>query len=164
MGIGEDHDLIARVYRMGGKLVAVPNATVEHRHRSHGTGIARQGFLFGLAHAVLTRRYGPSGLLCTLGGKRLVIRRLPRGWIDVNGFDKKLLFFCLLTLMNPKLVVVLGIYLVWQVWKVRKRAMGHGFSASGWTSIHLLMLLLVKSSSMSLGRLRGGAREKIICL
>jgi len=82
----------------------------------------------------------------------------------VNGFDKKLLFFCLLTLMNPKLVVVLGIYLVWQVWKVRKRAMGHGFSASGWTSIHLLMLLLVKSSSMSLGRLRGGAREKIICL
>jgi glycosyltransferase involved in cell wall biosynthesis len=164
VGIGEDHDILARLYAAGGMLRAVPNAAVAHWHRSDLRGIVRQGFLFGLAQALLTRRHGRNGVLFNVGGREMVLPAPVKGWVEFDSLNKKVVSLLATGLLHPLLLATAPCYLLWQVLKVRRRLHSKGLQTGVSGSFALVFLLLAKTTAMTYGRLRGSLSEKVICI
>lgn len=164
VGIGEDHDILARLYRSGGRLLAIPGGTVVHWHRSTLRGVMRQGFLFGLAHALMTHTHGRRGILVSVGGRELRLPAPGRGWVDLDGLDKKLC--CLLVgaaVCHPLAIVLVG-YLVFQAQKMAGRLRRSGVAPRWWQGWSLVCLMVLKSAAMSAGRMRGAVRNRVLCI
>lgn len=164
VGIGEDHDLLARLYELGGKLKAIPGAIVLHWHRTDLRGLLRQGFLFGLAHALLLRRHGKKRVLINAGGKEFIISCPFRVWLDLDGLDKKVVLLLMLAFVHPTgLLLIMG-YLLWQTKKMGQRLQRKGFKSSLRCNCAMVLLLFCKSGAMTIGRLRGSLSQRVWCI
>ena len=162
-GIGEDHDLLARMYAAGGTLKAVRGAAVRHWHRSTSRGVFRQGFLFGLAHALLLKRHGSAGLLLTIAGRTFTVSMPGKGWIDGNGIDKKIAALLVVAPIFPPAAIVLAAYLLIQYRKIGLRLRKEGFAATHRTTRTCLLLLIIKCFGMTVGCVRGSLMQRVLC-
>lgn len=164
VGIGEDHDILARLYQCGGRLLAIPGATVIHWHRSSLRGVMRQGFLFGLAHALLTRYHGKKGILVSAAGRDFLLPGPWRGWLDFNGLDKKVAILLAGLLIHPLFWAALLAYVLLQAGKMARRLRHREVAVRWWASWAMVGLMLLKSAAMTAGRQRGAIYNRVLCI
>ncbi len=161
---GEDHDLCARVYNAGFKIKYVTNAVINHTHRTNIRGLIKQSFGFGLAHAYLLKKHF----------KRMFILELPkityqnpnfffRAWFNLNLIDKKLILLILIGLLHPLLFSLLLSYLIYLVIGIGKKCRDIRLKTSLLERIGIVLLLIVKSGSMTWGRIYGSCKYRVIC-
>jgi glycosyltransferase involved in cell wall biosynthesis len=164
VGIGEDHDLLARLYQQGGRLRAIPGGTVVHWHRSTLRGILRQGFLFGLAHALLTRYHGRQGILVSAAGREFLLPGPWKGWLDGDGLDKKMAILLACLSIHPLFWAALPAFVLLQVGKMARRLRRRKVEVRWGASWAMVGLMLLKSAAITTGRVRGAARHRVLCL
>lgn len=164
-GIGEDHDLLARLYREGARLLAVPGATIEHWHRSSARGVMRQGFLFGLAHALLLDRHGNGRTVVEFSRFHPTLRTPFNGWISFNAADKRLaLLLAPALFMGPEWLLLLAAYSGLLGASVYRRARRAGYPCGLMRTTALSALLVLKSAAITIGRLRGSLMFRVVCI
>lgn len=164
VGIGEDHDILARLYQCGGRLLAIPGATVIHWHRSSLRGVMRQGFLFGMAHALMTRTHGRHGILLSVAGREYLLPSHHKGWVDFDGLDKKICFLLVGVAICAPLWIVLVGYLVFQAQKMAGRLRRNGMEPHWWHGWSLVCLMVLKSVAMTAGRMWGAVCNRVLCI
>jgi len=163
-GIAEDHDLCKRIYDTGGKLLATPRAKLHHWHRGNLKGIARQGFLFGLAQPLLLGRYGAKGVLLDLWRFQLRIPAPFKGWLNFDLLDKKLFLMFLISLFWHPFFLILPLYFLWFARSVILRAKQKNILMGTFETIPIFLLMLIKAAGMTLGRLTGSFKFKVACV
>ncbi|MBI3582432.1 MAG: glycosyltransferase [Nitrospinae bacterium] len=162
---GEDHDLCARIYKAGYKIKAVPNAVIYHIHRGDLRGLARQSFHFGIAHSVLLKKHFPKGLFIELPRVTYIKEKfgVPL-WINLNSLDKKLFFIFLAGYFIPTILILVPFYFLYHASDIKRRAetldmplpLSEGLIMSG--------LLFIKSFFITIGRIYGSFRKRVICI
>lgn len=162
---GEDHDLCLRIYLAGYGIKCLTNAIIQHVHRSTLIGMMKQAYSFGKVHPWMLGKL-PAGVILVQapfldyqrwGGK-------ARVWIDLNQADKKLLIALMAGwLWWPLWLLPLAcfFYLSISVWRRSRRLK---INLAPWQVPLTVLLLIVKSASLTSGRLLGAARHKVICL
>ena len=164
VGIGEDHDILARLYQHGGRLLAIPDALVIHWHRANLRGILRQGFLFGMAHALMTRYHGRRGILVSLVGREFLLPGCCRGWVDLEGLDKKVAILLVGAAVHPFIGILLLVFVLLQVRKMAERLRCIRAESPWGVSWPLVGLLFLKSAAMTFGRLKGAVSSQVLCI
>lgn len=161
----EDYGLCAKVYRAGWKIRYTPEAIVYHCHRSSLRGMMRQAFGIGKGHPVLLKKYAAGTVILQGPGFRVRKKALPvTAMLDFSGMDKKVFFLGLLGFVQPVFFAVLAVYLVYLVVYLRKKVRQSGFD-SGWGEAgEMVVLLLLKSISISAGRIRGAVACCVLCV
>ena len=164
---GEDHDLCMRIYRMGGRIRSLTNAIVRHIHRSSLEGLVKQSFGFGRSHALMLRKLPGGALLLLAPGVRVVKTDLGlpvRVWCDLNQADKKFLIAVLLGFVWLPLALLVPAYLVYLYISIYRRATQRRAFCTPQTVFAYEGLLLLKSTSMTLGRIYGSLKHRVFCL
>ncbi len=162
---GEDHDLCARIYKAGYKIKAVPNAVIYHIHRSDLKGFIKQSINFGIAHSILLKKHFPWGLF--LEFPRFIYIKENFGipiWINLNSLDKKLFFIFLAGCFIPTILILVPFYFPYHAFDIKRRAetldmplpLSEGLIMSG--------LLFIKSFFITIGRIYGSFRKRVICI
>ena len=162
---GEDYDLCARVYAVGGEIVFSPAVKVTHHHRTTVSGMVRQAFGFGRSHPCLLRRHGPPGLWLELPGRVMHVPRWPvRSCVNVVSADKKVLAIVAAGLLYPPLAGLLIPYGVWLMWRAKEQAAAERHAVSIGTAGILAGCMLAKSFAITIGRCWGSVRYGVVCL
>ena len=164
---GEDHDLCMRIYQTGGRIRSLTNAFVRHIHRNRLRGLVKQSFGFGRAHALMLKRITGGALLVLAPGIRIVKTGLGfpiRLWIDLNQADKKLLLAILLPLAWFPLALLAPAYIAYLYVSIYRRARDRHVPADPQSILAYVALLLLKSASMTLGRMYGSLKHRVFCL
>lgn len=161
---GEDFDLCARVYGDGKQIAYDSAARVAHHHRVTLRGMVRQAFGFGRSHAYLMRRRHLRGLWLQLPGRSVSFERAPvSAWIDLAGADKKLIVSALMGLLYAPLFALPPLYFGWLTLRAHQRARAAGLQPGPAREVALAGLLLLKSASMTAGRIWGSLRYGVLC-
>ena len=163
-GLSDDQDFLARLNQRGGTLWAITGATVLHWHRSSFFSMVHQVYLYGLIHAIVTRQYGKQGILITVWGREFFVPWPVKGWIDFDALDKKIALLLVAGVLDPAAFVLLALYLIVQVAKMKRRVWSKGSETSWGKSAVLLVLLLVKSGAITCGRLWGSLLKRVVCI
>lgn len=160
-----DFDLLAKIYKNKGKLVFLPQAVVEHQHRSTIQAMCRQSYMTGRAHAVLLRRHFPDSWICELPGKTFRGTASPFPvWLNFTSFDKKTLVGLILSGIWTGFIFILGAYFFYLMVQTARKGREEKLSIDIFEHLIFLGLLLAKSCSMTWGRLAGGIRYREFCL
>ena len=162
---GEDHDLCARIYATGHKIKALTHAVVRHRHRTGIRGLVKQSFGFGKSHALGLRKLVPGAFILQL--PLVDIRRIQRGcriWIDGQQADKKVIVAAAAGLVYAPLWFLSFLYFIYLSITITRRGRQRGVEVHAWEAPSMALLLIVKSFSMTLGRLVGSIRHKVLCV
>ncbi len=163
---GEDHDLCRRIYLLGLSIRAVPDAVVLHRHRTSLTGMMRQAFGYGRAHAHALRHFVPGAVIVALPwlGTFHRIESEHRVWLDLGQADKKLLLLAILALSWLPLTILPPAYLARLALSARGRARELGIPLSLVEALSIPLLMVLKAAALTAGRLRGSFRQRVLCL
>ena len=162
---GEDHDLCARIYQRGRVIRYVANGVIHHIHRRSITATWKQAFGFGRVHARLLRKHFTQYVLIELGGSTWRTTRWPlRAWIDLNGADKKLASILIAAALFWPLAALLPAYLCYLSLNIWRRARRERMKVGLAGSAVMAALLLLKSAAMTLGRVWGALRYRVICI
>ncbi len=163
---GEDHALCQAIYASGRKIRAVPDARVHHWHRNTFGKMLRQAFGYGRVHGYELRHLVPGAfivLLPWLGG----IHRIQPGirvWLDFSQADKKALLLLALTGLDPRLSLLLALYLLRLALNARRRARELGIPLPGTLAAAMPFLMIAKSAALTLGRIRGSLAHRVLCV
>jgi len=162
---GEDHDLCARIYQKRHFIKTLTNAVVYHNHRSDIKGMMKQAFGFGKAHALELRKTDPGMWIVQLPGRTLIYNESEsRVWIDLNQAEKKLLGAFIPGILWWPLFFLPLIYFVYLCHSIYRRGKKRKMKVSLAQSPVYVLLLLLKSFSMTVGRLWGSSIYKVICI
>ena len=165
---GEDHDLCLRLYQTGGRIQSLTSASVRHIHRNSLEGLVKQSFGFGRSHALMLKKLPGGAFLLLAPGLRLVKSGLGlpvRVWLDLNQADKKFLLAVLLGLVWLPLSLLVPAYLVYLYASIYRRARDRRAVPCTPQSVFAYEgLLLLKSASMTLGRMYGSLKHRVFCL
>jgi glycosyltransferase involved in cell wall biosynthesis len=162
---GEDHDLCARIYSKGFKIKALDHGVVRHRHRAGIWGLVKQAFGFGRSHALSLKKLVPGGLI--VQAPFIDIRYIGRGyriWIDGHQADKKAALALVAGLVYAPLWWLLLLYLLYLCTTLLRRGRQRGVDVSVGEAPFLALLLVAKAFSMTLGRIAGSIRYKVLCI
>ncbi len=161
---GEDYDLCARLYGRGVKLLYIPEARVEHRHRTSLAGTLRQAFGIGRSHPYLLRRHASRGLWVELPWCHITWPKSPiPAWMDLASADKKVLAIVALGAMYGPLIWLLALLALWLAATVAWRAKRAGVPVNLLAAANLAGLLVLKSAAMTAGRWWGSIRYGALC-
>ena len=161
----EDYDLCARIYEAGYGIQYTPKALVYHKHRNTLKGTWRQGFGFGTGHAVLLKKHFKKLFILDLPRYQIINRKLPVcAWIDLAGADKKILAMLMVGFLWKPLVVLPFLYIGYIGLSIYRRGVKEKMEISLAESPIYAMLLIVKSFSLTLGRLWGSSKNKTVCI
>ncbi len=162
---GEDYDLCARIYKRGYKIHYTTTAIVYHIHRSSLKSTMVQSFGFGKSHALLLDRYFRKYLLIEFGF--LTVRKNKfffNVWINLAAADKKLAYLVALSVFYQPFSFLIVAYFVYLAQRISKKC-GQRNSAAGWLKCFAMAgLLLVKSTSMTMGRVWGALQYGVLCV
>jgi hypothetical protein len=162
---GEDHDLCARIYKAGYCIKTLTNAVVLHNHRTGLRGLIKQSYAYGKSHALSLRSSVPGAFICQ--APMMDIQRIQPGsrvWIDVNQADKKMLVALLAGgLWTPLWVLPLA-YFLYLCASIFRRSKQAGSPIRIHESPLCASLLLLKSASMTTGRLFGSLHHGVLCI
>jgi cellulose synthase/poly-beta-1,6-N-acetylglucosamine synthase-like glycosyltransferase len=161
----EDYDLCARIYGAGFSIRYTTDAVVYHQHRATLKGTWKQSFGFGTGHAALLKNHF----------KRILIIDMPKyvyrssswptsSWIDLAGADKKLILLILLSSMWWPLVGLLVLYLFSLYKNMDLRLQENELKARFFEKWRLIFLLFFKSAAITMGRLIGSFRYRVLCI
>lgn len=160
---GEDHDLCLKIYQTGYKIKALKSAVILHDHRAAFKGLCKQSYGFGRSHAVMLKRVKPALCVFHVPGIRAELKIGLRCWLDFNQADKKLALSVIPGLFWWPLFalpVLFFLYLNISVWRKGRKLN----QKAGILELPALsFLLLVKSASMTLGRILYSLRYGVIC-
>lgn len=161
---GEDHDLCRRLYAQGAGIKSVTRAVVRHAHRASFGGLLRQAFGFGRSHARLLAGQTPGYVLVEAPG--LHVRRETtrvRLWLDFHQADKKLLALCLPAIWWPwAWLAPLG-YWAYLAWRIAARRQDD-VPVRAHEAPALAALLIAKSAALTVGRIVGSCRYRVVCV
>lgn len=162
---GEDHTLCARIYQEGRSIVTLTGATIYHQHRTNLKGFCKQAYGFGEFHARGLKELVPGALILALplfcrtrigGGWRI--------WIDINQADKKTFCAVGVGLLWPPFWLLTLLYLFYLCYFIHRRGRKLALDVS-WAETPLLAaLLILKSAAITVGRLVGSYRYRVLCL
>ncbi|MFH1478203.1 MAG: glycosyltransferase [Candidatus Omnitrophota bacterium] len=162
---GEDHDLCARVYRKGFKIKYITNALVYHIHRDTLWGLIVQGFNFGKSHPRNLKKWGKKRLIISLprytySNKNFIFPI----WLDFNPLDKKAIIAIFLGFYNKVFFLFFIVYLVYFFISLKRQYKKLCIKVSYIEILLSISLLLLKSISMTFGRIYGSYKNKVICI
>lgn len=162
---GEDHDICARIYQAGYKIKYNIKAVVYHIHRKNFFPMLKKGFVFGIGHAFMLKKHFRNYTLIQLPRKDLIFRKIKwRCWIELNYADKKMFFLILPSIFSNYLLLLPLLYFLWLIRKVSRRAKRDKIALTKADKILLPFYLLMKSFFMTLGRVYGSVKFKVICI
>ncbi|MEK6590908.1 MAG: glycosyltransferase family 2 protein, partial [Nitrospinota bacterium] len=170
---GEDHDICARIYKAGYKIITVRDALIYHIHRNDLQGFVRQNINFGIAHSALLRKHFPQGLFLELPGivyakeEGFALHTPGSGvplWLNLNSFDKKLFFLCLIGYIFPPAMILLPLYLAYQIFNLKKRAERLSMGLSICEGLEMAGLLFIKSLFITIGSIYGSFKNRVLCI
>ena len=162
---GEDYDLCAKIYDRGYCIKTLTNAVVLHNHRSDIRGLIRQSYSFGKAHALCLHRCVPGAIVCQVPMINFVrISAGARLWLDCNQADKKMLVTILAGVLWTPLFTLAFAYFVYLSVRIFRRAQQVGTHVGSLESTLHAGLMLLKSASMTLGRVFGSIRYRVFCI
>lgn len=161
---GGDYDLCARIYKEGFSIKYVREALVYHIHRNDIRGTCEQAFRFGQSCAFLLSKHFKNIAIIELPKYHFVSQKWPiRLWFNLVSADKKFLALLLLSIGFRPLITILFIYLLFLYWDMQSRLVRNGLNAGFIEKWQLVFLLFVKSLAMSVGRIVGSLRHKVLC-
>ena len=162
---GEDHDLCARLYQAGWRLLYRPEAQVIHHHRTTLRALLRQAYGFGLGQAYVIRKHLSSGIRIDLPRGSATWSHAPvAGWIDCASADKKCLAMLACSSILPIVGWLIPAYLLLLALQAHRRVLAEQVESSWFTSFGLGALLIVKSGAMTAGRWVGSVKYGALCL
>jgi GT2 family glycosyltransferase len=160
----EDYDLCARIYNSGYRINYTTDAVVYHKHRNSLVGTWRQSFGFGTGHAALLKKHFKNIAIIDLPNYHFISHKWSvRLWLNLVSADKKLLVLLLLSVGFRPLVTILFIYLLFLYWDMKSRLVRNGLNAGFIQRWQLVFLLFFKSLAISVGRIVGSLRHKVLC-
>lgn len=164
---GEDHDLCMKLYQAGGRIHSLTNASVRHIHRNSIEGLAKQSFGFGRSHAMMLKKM-PGGAFLLLAPGLRIVKPSPgfptRIWLDFNQADKKLLLAILLPLAWLPFALLAPAYIAYLYGSIYRRARDRHVPADPQSIFAYVALLLLKSAAMTLGRIHGSLKYRVLCV
>jgi glycosyltransferase involved in cell wall biosynthesis len=161
---GEDHELCYKIYESGCKIKVVKDAVVEHIHRKSLGAFLKQSFWFGTAHPY-DLRYLSQGRIIFMS-PFLNINKVKAGryiWIDLNQADKKLLGVIILGLLWWPFYSLALIYFLYLCSFIYKKAWEKNIKANIIELPPLAFLLFLKSAALTMGRIIGSFRNRVLC-
>jgi glycosyltransferase involved in cell wall biosynthesis len=161
---GEDHELCYKIYDADYKIKAVKDAVVEHIHRKNMNAFLKQSFRFGTSHPYELRNL--SGGRIIFMSPFLKINKAKPGifiWIDLNQADKKFLALIILGVIWWPLFALCFAYSIYLCIFISKRLRYKKITGSIWELPLLLLLLSVKSLSLTAGRISHGFKHRVLC-
>ncbi|MFH0878589.1 MAG: glycosyltransferase family 2 protein [Lentisphaerota bacterium] len=162
---GEDLDLCSRVYSAGYKILSIPDATVQHIHRTSLRSMTLQAYKFGQSHAILLKRQKEGCILIqTPAGSLRFDSKNLRVWLDLNQADKKTLLCLMAGLAWHPLLWLIPLYLIYLAFMIHKKSRQRGQTIQIAKLIPFVLLMLLKSSALTCGRLKGSFEQGVICL
>jgi glycosyltransferase involved in cell wall biosynthesis len=170
---GEDHDICARIYKAGYKIITVRDALIYHIHRNDLQGFVRQNINFGIAHSALLRKHFPRGLFLELPRFTYMKEEgftLPTTsfgipvWLNLNSIDKKIFFICFIGYLFPSAMILLPLYLTYEVYDIKKRGERLDMRISIFEGLEMAGLLFVKSLFITFGSIYGSFKNRVLCI
>jgi GT2 family glycosyltransferase len=162
---GEDHDLCAKIYRAGYCIKTLTCAIVQHNHRSDIKGLIKQSYGFGKSHALSLCNFALGAII--LQAPMIHIQRIRPGsriWIEGNQADKKLLGAVAVAALWRPLWVLPFAYYLYLCLSVIRQGKQAAIPIRIIESPAYAALLLLKSASMTVGRLVGSLRYRVLCI
>jgi glycosyltransferase involved in cell wall biosynthesis len=160
---GEDHELCRRIYQTGHSIQTATNAKVQHIHRETVSALCRQSYGFGSAHPLLLSQTVEPTMIIQAPFINICKSPAPfRLWIDLQQADKKFLMLCIPGLVWMWLWFLPLLFFVYLSLKTYFRPRQIGLRL--YQAPVIVFLLLLKSASLGLGRLRGSIRVRTACL
>ncbi|HIE14850.1 TPA: glycosyltransferase [Candidatus Bathyarchaeota archaeon] len=162
---GEDYDLCARIYMEGYRIKYIDSAVIYHIHRNSLSGLIKQSFGFGNGHSSLLRKHFCKKVIIEL--PRMTIERndIPlRLWLNLSSADKKVAFLSLIGFFYYPLFGLLLFYLFYLYLDITRRVKREKINASFKERVGMVGLLILKSLTMTLGRIYGSIRYRVVCI
>ena len=162
---GEDYDLCWRVLRQGGTILYAPGARVRHIHRSTLRAMLKRLFEYGAVRPRLMRKHFP-GVTYVVAGRRALEFRSPFTLcLNLTSPEKVSLAIILLSMVNPWLLGLLGLYWLRLTLKLGSTARDRGIPArSGCELLGFTALHLMEFSASNMGSLSASPRYGVLCL
>lgn len=161
---GEDYDLCARIYREGFHIRYEPTVEVDHIHRNSLTGTWKQSYIFGTGHALLLKKLFKNKFILELPGYSFESEKPAlRAWINLASADKKLIGLLALTLIWWPLSSMTVFYLLYLFQQIKQRSAKDHIKVTSVEIWALVFLLFLKSAAMTMGRIDGALKNRILC-
>ena len=163
--IGEDHDLCARIFSAGYKILFAPQASAFHHNHSTVRGQFKQAFHYGKAHAKLLREHGSNYWMISIP-RRVWEISTPRsyGWLAFDSPAKIITVLLILCLLWKPAAIILLAYLAHILNSTQKMLRHREISVSTLQIISITACRVLRTVAMDLGRLCGAFRYSVICL
>ncbi len=160
-----DFDLCARLYHASGKMGIIPNAITYHQHRDSFDAMCRQAYTTGRAQSVLLKKYFPHDWIIEFPMKTFRGRGVSFPiWLNFTYLDKKVLLGLVFAGVWPPLIFVLIFYLIYLMTRINSVAQYENLPLLFSEKCALLVLLFMKSLSMTVGRFVEGLNQKGLSL
>jgi hypothetical protein len=127
--------------------------------------MCRQASHFGYSHALLLSRYSAGIWIIDLPFRRFMREDASgRIWVDARQADKKMLLCLIAALCCPLAALLPLLYYAFLCYYVTRRMQARAVPVNTPQVLLFPGLLLMKSASMTLGRLQGALRFGVCCL
>ena len=161
---GEDYDLCARVYKHGFRIKYIPNGIIRHIHRSTIMSTWKQGFGFGKSHALLLRKHFNNYLLIEVSRWYIRSTKIPwRAWLNITSADKKFTLILIMTIFYWPIFPLIPIYWAFLTNGIAGRAKRAQLQLNKIEYVSMAGILILKSAALTLGRLWGAIKYKVLC-
>jgi GT2 family glycosyltransferase len=161
----EDYDLCARIYKAGWSIYYSEEVKVFHQHRQDLKTTWKQSYGFGTGHATLLKKHFRRMLIFEALRFRYISQRWPlRAWIDMASADKKLFIGMSLSILWWPFLMLPILYLMFLYRDMDIRIKDDNLEAGFFEKCSMVLLLLFKSTAMTIGRLTGSFRHRVLCL
>jgi GT2 family glycosyltransferase len=161
----EDYDLCARIYQRGFTIKSVSKGLIYHKNRSDVRATVKQAFQSGEGHSLLLKKHFTRYLLLELGKLKFFSRRVPlRAWLDISSADKKMGLILGTGIFSPVLYSLIPAYFLYLIFRISVRARKAQEDAAIKDCAAMAGLLLLKSASITMGRVWGSVRNGVLCL
>ena len=162
---GEDHDLCAKIYQTGFGIKTLTNALVYHDHRKDILGFIKQAYGFGKSHAYSLRNLVAGAFIFSMPW--IDIQKFRAGirfWCDCNQADKKFIILLVLGVLWGPLWSLAVAYFLYIGYAIFQRGRRYKIPIAVYEIPVFVLLLLLKSVSITCGRIAGSIRYLVVCI
>jgi hypothetical protein len=85
-------------------------------------------------------------------------------WLNLNSIDKKIFFICFIGYLFPSAMILLPLYLTYEVYDIKKRGDRLDMRISIFEGLEMAGLLFVKSLFITFGSIYGSFKNRVLCI
>ncbi len=161
----EDYDLCWRIVRAGGSIIYMPQARVQHIHRSTLRAMLRRMFQYGAAHPGFVRKHFRGSVRVMAGRHILKFRGPVTLRVDLTSPEKVSFALIGLSALSPWFLGLLGLYWVRLALRLKRAAHQRGMNVRPGPELVLLTgLHLLEFCAARAGSLVVSPRYRVLCL